>query len=145
MTQVDFYSPVGDKFGFIQKLAQKAFSRGWRVLVWARNQDHARQLDEALWTFQPQSFLPHCGLNAPLAAETPLLIGSDQQAGEGALPHHDLLINLSDAIPKPFARFERLVELVGLDAEEAARCRERWRFYQERGYPMNHHKLGESA
>jgi len=36
-----------------------------------------------------------------------------------------------------FARFERLVEIVGTDEDNKALARQRYKFYKERGYPLN--------
>jgi DNA polymerase-3 subunit chi len=33
------------------------------------------------------------------------------------------------------------MEVVGADANERARGRERWRFYRDRGYPLEKHDL----
>ena len=52
-----------------------------------------------------------------------------------------MLINLHDAAPPFFSRFERLAEIVSV--EGAAAARERFRFYRERGYDLRTHNLGE--
>jgi DNA polymerase-3 subunit chi len=49
-------------------------------------------------------------------------------------------MNLGHALPASFASFERLLELVGTDAEELQAGRERYRFYRDRGYPLANHK-----
>jgi DNA polymerase-3 subunit chi len=74
----------------------------------------------------------------PLAAETPVVL----TASADALPWHDVLVNLGDGLPAGFARFERLIEVVGGGQDERDRGRERWRFYRDRGYPLEKHELG---
>jgi DNA polymerase-3 subunit chi len=54
-----------------------------------------------------------------------------------------VLINLHDAPPPFFSRFERLAEVVGADEAGAAAARERFRFYRERGYELRTHNLSE--
>ncbi len=54
-----------------------------------------------------------------------------------------VLINLDPAPPPFFSRFERLAEIVGTEAADAAAGRERYRFYRERGYELRTHNLGE--
>jgi len=49
-----------------------------------------------------------------------------------------VLINLSDQTPSNFARFERMLEIVADQEAERNAGRERYRFYKERGYPLNH-------
>ena len=45
-------------------------------------------------------------------------------------------------VPAQFARFERLLEVVGNEHEELAAGRERYRFYRDRGYALNNYKQG---
>jgi len=65
--------------------------------------------------------------------------------GQGEEPdpeHRDLLINLSDQVPLFFSRFERVAEIVGGNEAARKQARERFRFYRDRGYPLNSHELG---
>ena len=71
----------------------------------------------------------------PLAAQTPVILTND---AEEALPHHQILINLSTQTPSHFARFERLFEIVANEETDLAAGRERYRLYQQRGYPLTH-------
>lgn len=99
--------------------------------------------DAQLWTFSQLDFLPHCGLRHPLAAQTPILLADIAEPLDDA-PHHDILINLSDATPPLFARFARLIEIVGDDEADRTAARDRFRFYRDRGYPIQHHDVGRA-
>jgi DNA polymerase-3 subunit chi len=59
-----------------------------------------------------------------------------------ALPHDDVLVNLDRDQPAAFARFHRLVEIVGRDDDDKQAARDRYRFYRDRGYEIHTHKLG---
>ena len=48
-----------------------------------------------------------------------------------------ILVNLGETVPAQFARFERLLEVVGNEDDELAAGRERYRFYRDRGYALN--------
>jgi DNA polymerase IIIc chi subunit len=50
--------------------------------------------------------------------------------------HDDCLLNLSDEIPPGFSRFRQLIEIVSVDDADRLPGRERFRFYRERGYPL---------
>jgi DNA polymerase-3 subunit chi len=50
--------------------------------------------------------------------------------------HYDLLINLDDEWPPFFSRFERLVEIVGTEEDNKVKARARYKFYKDRGYPL---------
>ncbi len=133
MTRVDFYFNAEDKPEVARRLVAKAYRAGQHALIYTTDEALAGELDASLWTRQPLAFIPHVRCGHPRAAETPVLIGSDPEA----LAAHDLLVNLSDAWPACFSRFGRLIEIVGRDEADRQRARGRYRFYQERGYPLN--------
>ena len=135
MTRVDFHTNVADKLGYACRLARKAYLAGQPLVVLAEP-DVLRAFDERLWTFAPLEFVPHCMADSALAAQTPVVLSVSLDKA----PHHQVLMNLGQALPPSFASFERLLELVGTDAQELQAGRERYRFYRDRGYPLANHK-----
>ena len=79
-------------------------------------------------------------VHSPLAAETPVLIAS----GEESPPDCELLLNLGADCPPHFERFARLFEVVSVDDQEKLKGRNRYRFYQERGYKITNHDLAQA-
>lgn len=136
MTRIDFHSNVPDRIAYTCRLVRKARAANCQVVVLAGSEDELQALDEALWTFSELDFLPHVPAGDPLAATTPVILADDDAA---ELPHHDILINLSGRPPACFARFQRLFEIISINEAEKAAGRERYRFYQQRGYPLTHH------
>jgi DNA polymerase III subunit chi len=137
VTRVDFHTNVGDALLYACRLARKAYQAG-QPLVVVGDPGRLRLFDERLWTFSPLDFLPHCMADSALAARTPIVLTPDLAHA----PHHQILLNLAPAVPPQFARFERLLEIVGNDEDELAAGRERYRFYRDRGYPLNNYKQG---
>lgn len=140
MTRIDFHSKVAEKVHYACRLVRKARAAGCQVVILAERADIA-SLDAALWTFSEQDFLPHVRAGDPLASQTPIIL-TDSDNSE--LPHHQILINLTAAMPAHFARFERLIEIVSNDETDMAAGRERYSAYKQRGYPLNHH-IAEQA
>ncbi|MCY1220022.1 DNA polymerase III subunit chi [compost metagenome] len=138
MTRIDFHSNVPDVLGYVCRLVRKAYGAGQKVVIHGAPAQLA-DLDARLWTFSALDFLPHCGLESPNAAVTPILLAATTEG----VPHHQLLINLSDQPPAQFASFERLIEVVGSGAAAREAGRQRYRFYRERGYPLTHHDIGQ--
>ena len=132
MTRIDFYRYAQDKLKFACRLASTAYDKSGRVVVYSPDRALLSDFDRALWTFQATRFVPHCFVESPAAAETPVILATSGDA----LPHHDVLLNLSDEWPPFFASFERLLEIVGADEEDKARARLRFSFYRERGYDI---------
>ena len=141
MTRVDFYllhdnAETGRNLA-VCKLAHKAFSLGHRIYIYAPDSRQAQHLDQLLWTFNQGSFIPH-GLNADSPeADIPVLIGHE----EPPAAHEDVLVQLTPQIPEFFSRFERVAEVVNGSEEEKAQARERFRFYRDRGYALQTHKI----
>jgi DNA polymerase-3 subunit chi len=117
------------------RLANKAFARGHRVFMHCIDEGQARDLDERLWDFRPESFLPH-GL-ADEDGDQPVLLGW----GQDPAGHDDLLINLDLAPPPFFPRFRRVAEVVTQDEASLRALRASWNFYRERGYALEKHDL----
>jgi DNA polymerase-3 subunit chi len=135
MTRIDFHSDVPDKVAYACRLIRRARAANCRIVVLTADGRQLAALDEALWTFSEQDFLPHVAAGDPLSSQTPIILSADD---ETELPHHQILINLSDATPAHFASFERMFEIVSRDEADKTAGRERYRFYQQHGYPLTH-------
>lgn len=134
MTQVDFYVPAANQ-SLLQtacRLIETARSRNLNVHVHTQSPAQAEALSSALWTQREDSFIAHDTDNADAIA--PVRIGQDEPTWEAPV-----LVNLSTEVPLFFARHERLLEFV--DPEQPDPARERFRFYRDRGYAPNTHKL----
>jgi len=141
MTSVDFYFNAPDRLQVACRLAGKALAQKKKLLIYSGNAELTARMDKLLWTWPAIGFVPHCSLHDPLAGETPILIGSDNEAPDEC----QLLLNLSTEPPPHFERFERLLEVVGADEAERNAARDRYRFYRDRGYPIANHDLSGSA
>ena len=119
------------------RLADKAYGLGHTVYVFTASEARAAALDDLLWTFRQDSFVPH--ERYPLVGEegSPVLVGTAAPATVEA----QVLINLADALPEGFERYERVIELVDQHPEVLAQSRERFRQYREQGCAPETHKL----
>ena len=136
MTSIDFYFNAADRLQVACRLAAKALAEHKRVLIYTPDAELASKLDRLMWTWPATGFVPHCATHDPLAAETPVLIGGEDEAAD--IP---ILINLSANCPPHFASFERLLEVVGADEADREPARERFRMYKSRGYAIASHDL----
>ncbi len=135
MTRIDFHSKVPDKLLYACRLVRKARAADQQVVVWLSDAAQLQRFDEALWTFSEHDFLPHVVADDALAAQTPVIL---TDSADMPLPHHQILINVSGQTPEHFSRFERMFEIVSTDEQDLAAGRERYRQYQQRGYPLTH-------
>lgn len=135
MNRIDFYTNVPDKIAYACRLVRKARAARCRVVLLTRNAAQMSALDSALWAFSATDFLPHVGVHDLLAPLTPIILAcSDQEE----MPHHEILVNLSDTAPACVARFERMLEIIETDAADIQRGRERYLLYKKQRYPLEH-------
>jgi len=135
MTRIDFHFNAPDKLNTACRIVRKAHAAGQPVVVYCSDTTRLSQFDQALWTFAPLDFLPHCYAHDPLATQTPILLTST----EARLPIHQVLINLDDERPPFFSEFERLIEIVGSDDTDRNKGRARYKFYRDCGYALNNY------
>lgn len=55
-------------------LVEKSRERGWRAVIRAESSDRAQAIDNLLWTFSEESFLPHAQKGDGDASRQPVLI-----------------------------------------------------------------------
>lgn len=139
MTKVDFYTGVDDKLRTACQLSNKAMQNGLRVLLHAPDEKTANILDQLLWQYPATAFLPHCRNTDSAAVESPIIIDHLDEP----YPHSEVLISLHNNSLLFFSRFERVIEIVSSDAEDARLGRERYGFYRDRGYELRHFDLSQ--
>ena len=132
MTRIEFYVNVPDKLRKVAELGEHITARGRKLMVFAPDEETSSKLEGLLWTYQQTSFLPHCPADHPLAEVTPLIIDWRSETPV----HDDVLLNLRQEHPPFFSRFQRLIELVGVDEADKVQARQRYRFYRDRGYEI---------
>jgi len=141
VTQIDFYTHVENRYQTLCVLAGKALARGLRVMILTADGAATERVDKLLWSQPAIGFLPHCRAHHRLADVTPIILDHVAEP----VVHEQLLVNLCDQPPPHFSRFERLIEIVGLDDAEREQARARFRFYRERGYEIRTHDLHSAA
>ena len=144
MTRVDFYvmeMPSERQHGhLVCRLAEEAWSEGHQVHIRCENDASASSIDNLLWSYKDTSFVPHARIDTSQSPTAPVTIGIVTQVPNST----EVLINLGSDVPDFFSRFERVMETTGSDDDARAAARQRYRFYQERGYALKTHKLGSA-
>ncbi len=140
MSDVAFHFNVADRLGYACRLLRKAQRLGTAVSVTGAASLLDR-LDELLWTFEPTEFVPHLRVAASVAPAghlqpTPLWLVDDIAQ---APPDHRVLLQLADEVPDGVDRFERVIEIVSTDPDEAAAGRLRWRAHAQAGRRIVRH------
>ncbi len=141
MARADFYLIAKERFReepllLVCELAKKAYAANLPVLVLARDVAQAEALDDLLWSFDADEYLPHqiAGMDEG-DEDTPILIATPDMD----TPARPLLVNLRDATPA--GSFERVLEVVPADPSARGPLRERWKHYQALGFEVNKHDM----
>lgn len=140
MTKIDFYiltDGTDNHFQLVCRLIEKAYKNQHRVYIHTTNELDAHKLDELLWTYREDSFLPHHLYGEGPEPPPPIQIGFNVTPEK----QRDILINLSGQIPEFFKQFNRVLEIVPNDANLQEQARTRFRTYRSYGLEIKTHKL----
>ena len=144
MSQADFYilkeAEDEQRFFVACRLTEKAMAQGLKVYIHTASEQSAQDLDDLLWSFKPESFIPHTivGLEDNMDdEEIPVLIGYEGNASTKG----QLLINLCDQVPDIHENFDRIAEIVPNREEAKAISREHWNTYKTLGFELKHHQM----
>ncbi len=141
MTQIYFYSGSRNKLITACRLCAKALQKHMRILVFIPDSSATEQFDELLWTFAPVSFVPHCDIHddPQMVQATPVILSNRIPSGVA----FEVLLNLDRQSPPAFDQFNRVIEIAGNSADDKLAARDRYRFYKNAGYDIQHFQLSE--
>jgi DNA polymerase III subunit chi len=124
-----------DPLLLVAKLAEKAFETEASCVILASDDAQAEQLDDKLWNYAEDAFLPHQIAGQDDDEDCPVLIVTPAFVA----PIRDVTINLRNA---PVAHFgARLLEVIPLDEVEKQAARARFKAFVARGLKPSHEKV----
>ncbi len=141
MPRADFYLIQKPRFReeplrLVCELARKAYEANLWTLVLARDAEQAEALDDLLWAFDENAFIPHQIAGSDDEDDlTPVLIATP----DTDIALRPLVINLRDAPVD--GDFERVLEVVPADDSARGPLRERWKQYQARGLDVKKYDM----
>lgn len=136
MTEVLFYHLQGQPLErALPVLVGKCRERGWRVTVQADDEARIAALDDLLWTYAEDSFLPHGTAREPAAEKQPVLLLSGLDN-----PNRSEVRFILDGAPTPdLAGYERAMILFdGGDPDQVAIERQRWKTLKDGGHAVTY-------
>ena len=120
--QLDFYHLTTTPLDrALPQIAEKVLAGGGRLLIVAESAVQRAALDRLLWTYSPESFLPHAEAGGERDAEQPVLLSEAADAANGARN-----IALADGIWRDAALgFDRAFHF--FDADRIVEARAAWK------------------
>jgi len=114
------------------------YRQNQRVFIYTQDQKSAEQVDEMLWAFDSDSFVPH-----NLSGEGPkqgAAVEISHQAPRGRRP---VLINLSSTVPDFANQFQLIVDFVPSDEKLKQLARERFKTCRQWGFQVDNQAVVE--
>ena len=120
-------------------LLEKTLEKGWRALV-KLPEGKLAQLDNFLWTFREDSFLPHGREDEPQSDLQPILLSSTIESAKG----FDAVFLLDGAAIEDMEGVSRAMIMInGRAAEDVQRERARWKTLKETGASLAYYQQNE--
>lgn len=139
MPRADYYvlphSDHDSRELFVCRLCDKLSTQKLSIHIYLGSETDLTQLDQRLWSFRADAFLPHTILGHEPSA--PITLSTDEDAQVEA----DLLINLGVSPPKCASRFERVAEIVIQQSEILNASRESFKIRRDAGWEVHNHKI----
>lgn len=141
MTEIAFYhletSPLEQA---LPKLLEKTLASGKRALVLAGSEARVEALNNLLWTYHQDAWLPHGSAADGEPDEQPVWLAVADDAAADGNPNGAQFLFLTDgATSARIADFERCFELFdGRDPAALQAARDRWKQYQAAGHALTY-------
>ena len=144
MSEVYFYhlqkQPLDE---VLPKLLGLTLGRGWRALVRVASQERLAALDDHLWSFSDESFLPHGGEQDGDPSGQPVLLTQGEVNRNGAAA---LVLVEGAAVPDDISGYRRVMYLLdGRDESAVAAGRAAYRSLKEAGHDLSYWQQDEGG
>lgn len=123
-------------------IVQKALSAGHRILIRTTTEDEAERLNQHLWAWRAESFIPHGSKKDGNANRQPVWL----TAGNDNPNEAKVLILTAGQDAPDAADFTLCCDMFdGRDETQVAAARKRWKIYKEAGHTMTYWQQTEKG
>ncbi|MDO1581704.1 DNA polymerase III subunit chi [Rhizobium oryzicola] len=136
MTEVLFYHLTESKLeDALPALLEKSVERRWKVVLQTIDEERRDRLDQHLWTFREESFLPHGTDAGDFADQQPILLTASAENGNAATVRF-----VVDGAELPdLAPYERVVFMFdGYDNTQLEGARAQWKKLKAEGHSLTY-------
>ena len=136
MTEIRFYHLERQPLErALPALLSKALSGGHKIIVRAKDEREVERLNEHLWTYNPDSFLPHGSQKDGFTEDQPIYLTAQDENPNGA----GVLILTQGAASEKLEEFDLCCEMLdGRDEQAVSEARQRWKSYKEAGHDITY-------
>ena len=128
----------------LPEILEQALGEGLRAVVQAASPEAVEALNERLWTYSDESFLPHGAARDGESASQPIyLTDGDENPNSASLR---VLLSSNDAASLAGSPYQRVILLFdGRDAEAVADARRQWSLVKTAGEPLSYWREGDNG
>lgn len=108
------------------------YRQNQRVFIYTQDSQSAEQIDELLWAFDSDSFVPH-----NLVGEGPKQGAAVEISHQAPKNRRPVLINLTTTVPDFASQFQFIVDFVATDETLKQQARERFKLCRQRGFNVS--------
>ncbi|GLX85862.1 DNA polymerase III subunit chi [Thalassotalea loyana] len=115
--------------------AANLYRQNIRAYIYTEDLNQAHDIDELLWSFDPQAFVPHN------------LVGEGNKQGAAIEIGHQppknrrpVLINLTTQVPNFANQYQQIIDFVPANSTLKQHARERFKQYRSMGFSLNTHQ-----
>jgi len=125
----------------LPQLLEKILARGTRAVVMAGSPERVAALDDALWTYDDRSFLPHGSARDGFAEEQPVWLTMQPENPNGAQ-----VLVLTDGAVAEIGAWPMVLEIFDGNSDAAvATARERWKAHKAAGHELAYWKQNDQG
>jgi len=126
----------------LPSLLEKTLARGWRAVVQVGSEERLEALDQALWTYADDSFLPHGTARIGHASEQPVYLTLTDETPNGA----GVRFLVDGAEAREFKGAERFVYVFdGHDPDAVATARAQWKAAKAAGCTVTYWQQSQTG
>jgi DNA polymerase-3 subunit chi len=123
-------------------LISKALENGHRILVKTSGDKETERLNEHLWVYDPNSFMPHGTKKEGHAEKQPVFLTANDENPNNA----DVLILTNGTESAMHANFKLCCEMLdGRNEDAVSAARARWKKYKDKGFAITYWQQGEKG
>ena len=143
MTEIRFYHLERQNLEqVLPSLLGKALASGHRILVKAQDERQVERLNDHLWTYHPNSFLPHGSKKDGYAENQPIWLTETNENPNSA----DVLILTPGTQNDDPEKFSLCCEMLdGHNSDSITAARARWKTYKDKGFNVTYWQQGEKG
>lgn len=125
--------------GVLPGLLEKTRQKCWRALV-KLPESQLSEMDDYLWTYKDDSFLPHGRDDEPMADQQPITLSTASQSAAG----HQAVFLLGGAEIENMRGVERCMVMInGRSEADVMRERARWKALKDKGASLSYYQQND--